>query len=88
MKKILFISAIFLMGFTSCTMVYPGMATKASSIKTGKAEKKVWFGIYKDIDVGIGAAVKKGGLTKIATVDIGVKGGIFNKTYFTIVTGE
>jgi hypothetical protein len=88
MKKILLVSVISLIGFTSCTRVYPVMVTQAASIKTGKAEKQVWFGIYKDIDLGAAAAAKNGGITKIATVDRGVKGGFFNKTYFTIVTGE
>jgi hypothetical protein len=89
MKKILLtVSVISLIGFTSCTSVYPGMVTQAASIKTGKVEKKVWFGIYTDIDLGVAAAAKNGGITKVATVDRGMKGGLFSKTYFTIVTGE
>jgi hypothetical protein len=64
------------------------MVTKASSVKTGKIEKKIWFGISFDTDLSIASAAKKANITKIATVDRGVKGGLFSKTYFTIVTGE
>lgn len=89
MKKILLMSSVIaLVGFTSCTRVFPGMVTTASSIKTGEARKKVWFGIAKSIDVSIATAAKNGGITKVATVDYGFKGGLFSKTYFTKVTGE
>ena len=75
-------------GITSCSRVFPGMVTTAGVVKTGEARKKVWFGIYKDIDISIYTAAKNGGITKVATVDHGFKGGLFSKTYFTIVTGE
>lgn len=88
MKKILYISVISLMGLTSCTAVYPGMVTKAGSVKTGKVEKKVWFGMCFNLDVSIATAANNGNITKISTVDRGKKGGLFSKTYFTIVTGE
>lgn len=89
MKKILLLSSVVAaLAFTSCTQVYPGMVTTASSVKKGVASKKVWFGIYKDIDVSAATAAKNGGITKVATVDYGFKGGLFSKTYFTIVTGE
>ncbi|MES2138839.1 MAG: TRL domain-containing protein [Bacteroidota bacterium] len=89
MKKIFIMSSVVaLLGTTSCTKIYPGMVTTASSIKTGVATKKVWFGIAKDIDVSVATAAKIGGITKVATVDYGMKGGLFSKTYFTKVTGE
>jgi len=89
MKKILLsLSVICLFAITSCSKVYPGMVTTASSIKTGEARKKVWFGMAKDVDISIATAAKNGGITKVATVDHGFKGGIFSKTYFTRVTGE
>lgn len=86
---------IFLLGFviaafsiTSCTVVYPGMVTTAASIKEGVAKKKVWFGIAMNVDLSIATAAKNGGITKVATVDYGMKGGLFSKTYFVKVTGE
>lgn len=89
MKKILLMSSVIaLVGFTSCTRIYPGMVTTASSIKTGEARKRVWFGIAMNVDVSIATAAKNGGITKVATVDYGVKGGLFSTTYFTRVTGE
>lgn len=89
MKKIILMSSVIaLVGFTSCTRIYPGMVTTASSIKKGEARKKVWFGIAKSVDVSLATAAKNGGITKIATVDYGMKGGLFSKTYFTVVTGE
>lgn len=90
MKKLILSAQVILVAsvLASCTMVYPGMVTTASSLKKGVAKKKVWFGIAKNVDVSAAAAAKKGGITKIATVDYGVKGGLFSTTYFTIVTGE
>lgn len=88
-KSIIIISTVVVSLFTtSCMVTFPGIATQASSVKVGVAEKKVWFGIAKDIDVSIATAAKNGGIKKVATVDYGVKGGLFSKTYFTKVTGE
>lgn len=81
------LAAIALMA-TSCVQTFPGIATQASSVKTGVASKKVWFGIAKDVDVSIQTAAKNGGIKKVATVDHGIKGGLFSMTYFTVVTGE
>ncbi|MCE3227251.1 MAG: TRL-like protein family [Bacteroidetes bacterium] len=90
MKKIIILVAVAALGAatTSCTVVFPGMVTQASSVKEGIAKKKVWFGIAKDVDVSVATAAKNGGITKVATVDYGFKGGLFSKTYFTKVTGE
>ena len=89
MKKIFILGLVIAsVGVTSCTKVFPGMVTTATIVKTGEAKKKVWFGIAKDVDVSIATAAKNGGITKVATVDYGYKGGLFSKTYFTRVTGE
>jgi hypothetical protein len=89
MKKIFILAVLIsVLGITSCTIVYPGMVTTASSIKEGTVKKKVWFGIAKDVDLSLVTAAKNGGITKIATVDYGFKGGLFSKTYFIKVTGE
>lgn len=88
MKKIVILSTVFAcIALTSCTRVYPGMVTTAGSVKQGIAKQKVFFGLG-NIDVSAATAAKNGGITKIATVDRGVKGGLFSKTYFTVVTGE
>jgi hypothetical protein len=89
MKKIVLSAAIagaFIL--TSCTVVKPGMVTTAKSLKTGEARKKVFFGIAKNVDVSIATAAKNGGITKVATVDYGIKHGFCTTTYFTRVTGE
>ena len=89
MKKILIATAfVSVLGITSCTSVYPGMVTTASSVKEGIVTKKVWFGIAGNVDLSLATAAKNGGLTKIATVDYGIKRGLFTKTYFIKVTGE
>lgn len=90
MKKsfIIACAAALGMGLASCTVVFPGMVTTAGSKKEGIAKKRIWFGIAKDVDVSIATAAKNGGITKVATVDYGFKGGLFSKTYFTKVTGE
>lgn len=88
MKKIIFIaSAIALLA--SCTVTYPGMATSNKMEKTGVAERTIWFGLaFGHTDLGSATAAKKGGITKIATVDYSVRAGLFRTTYKTIVTGE
>lgn len=88
MKKIIFVGVIAAV-LTSCaSATYPGVATGNQSLKTGIAEKKVWFGTAKTVDLGIVKAAQNGGITKVATVDYQIKYGFFNTTYKTIVTGE
>jgi len=88
-KAILLAVVVTAFAATSCvTRIYPGMVTQAASLKTGVASKKVWFGIAKDVDVSIATAAKNGGIKRVATVDYGMKSGIFSVTYFTRVTGE
>lgn len=88
MKKTFIIAAVSILALSSCTFVRPGFVTSASSLKSVKIEKKVWFGIAFEKDLSLAKAVKKGNITKIATVDYGVKGGLFSNTYFIVVTGE
>jgi len=87
MKKsiIIILTVVVSLFTTSCMVTFPGIATQASSVKVGIAEKKVWFGIAKDIDVSIATAAKNGGITKIATVDVKVYS---DGSVKTIVTGE
>jgi PBP1b-binding outer membrane lipoprotein LpoB len=88
MKKRIFLILSGALILTSCTRVYPGMVTTASVVKTGEAKATVWFGIAVNVDVSIATAAKNGGITKVATVDYGVKPGLFRTKYFTRVTGE
>ena len=89
MKKIIFFGAIaFSMSLTSCSIMYPGMGTDATSSKVHVVEKKVFLGIAKDIDLSLSNVAKKGGITKIATVDYGVKVGLISTTYKIKITGE
>ncbi len=87
-KTALFIAVIGAMALASCTRYYPGMVTTAASLKTGEARKTVWFGIATNVDVSVATAAKNGGLTKVATVDYGIKSGLFKTVYITRVTGE
>jgi hypothetical protein len=90
MKKQIIIASAVLVSLiaTSCSMVSPGVATQASSVKVGTAEKKVWLGLAFNVDVSIATAAKNGGIKKVATVDYGIRKGFLNTTYITKVTGE
>lgn len=91
LRNITLVAMIFFLA--SCGVSGPAMNMKALvtknpvGTKVGIAEKKVWFGLAFDVDLGIAAAAKKGNITKIATVDREVISGFFNVTYRTIVTG-
>lgn len=74
---------------SSCSFAAPGWATNNASVKTGIAERKVILGItFGTTDLSQTTAAKNGGITKIATVDFKVTGGLFSTTYTTVVTGE
>lgn len=93
MKKVLSrISLIVAAGvvLTSCAISAPLMVTSNSvGSKTGEASYKVVFGIAPlNADAGAIKAAKNGKITKIATVDQTVKGGLFSQTVTTVVTGE
>jgi hypothetical protein len=88
--KSMFLSLAFLAIIaTSCTISYPGIATGNTIEKTGTASRKVWFGIaIRPVDLSIETAAKNAGITKIATVDYSVTGGLFTVTYKVTVTGN
>ena len=90
MKNIYKIATAALLGLviSSCTYTVPGYATNNASVKEGVAERTIWFGIaLGETDLSQTTAAKNGGITKIATVDFNVTGGLFRTTYRTIVTG-
>ena len=93
MKRIISkISMIVLAGvvLTSCAVSSPLMVTSNKvGTKTGEASYKVIFGIAPlNADAGAIKAAKNGKITKIATVDQTIKGGLFTATVTTVVTGE
>lgn len=75
---------------SSCAISAPMLATDNANQKQGTAEFKVILGIFRPMkaDISIAKAAENGGITKVATVDRVVKGGLFTTTYQTIVTGE
>lgn len=92
MKKIInyIIVAVVAIAMTSCSITYPGMVTRNSvGTKVGIASRKIFLGLaFGQTDLSLTKAAKNGGITKIATVDYKISGGLFSKTYSTIVTGE
>ena len=92
MKKLvvvmLALAALFLVG---CTTVTPLTATSnVLGSKVGESTGTYLFGVLPlgNIDVGIQKAAQNGGITKISTVDVKVKVGIFTSKVSTVVTGE
>ncbi len=76
--------------FASCSVSGPLMVTNNTiGNKKGEASRKIILGItFGHTDLGAITAARKGGITKIATVDWKFSGGFFSKTYTTTVTGE
>ena len=74
----------------SCSMSYPGFATKnPTGSKVGVAQRTIVLGIaFGTTDLSLQTAAKNGKINKISTVDYAVKGGLFSKTYSVTVTGE
>jgi hypothetical protein len=89
MKKFI-IGASLLAVLASCSMSMPGIATQNPvGTKEGIAERKIFLGIaFGHTDLSLVTAAKNGGITKIATVDYEIQGGLFSKTYRVVVTGE
>jgi len=87
-RNILAIGAVAILA--SCSLTYPGFATRNPvGSKVGTAERKIFLGLaFGHTDLGLQKAAKNGNITKIATVDITIKGGLFSKTYKVTVTGE
>lgn len=91
MKKFqLILIAVFITALSSCSFTRPGMVTNNEiGSKTGVAERKIILGIsFGHTDLGISTAAKNGGISKVATVDYEIEGGLFTTTYKTIVTGK
>ena len=89
LKRVFVISLVALL--TSCTVSGPLLITDNKAIeKRGEASYTVWLGIIRPTtaDASIKTAAKNGGITKVATVDVKIYGGLFKTTHTTIVTGE
>jgi len=89
--KTIFVGSL-LLSLGSCSVSGPLFVTDnpgGKVNKTGEASYKVILG-FRPIkaDASIATAAKNGKITKVSTVDQKVKGGLFVKTYSTIVTGE
>ncbi len=89
MKKLILIACSALI-LASCSVAGPLMVTNNKvGAKKGIAERKIFFGItFGHTDLSLATAAKNGGITKIATVDWKVTGGLFSKKYSIMVTGE
>ncbi len=92
MKKALKYSIVIvaLCSLASCSVTGPLMVTdNPVGTKRGEASRKIFLGIaFGNTDLSIATAAKKGGISKVATVDWKVKGGLFSQTFSTVVTGE
>ena len=92
MKKLIFktLSFVVIAGvLTSCAVSTPLFVTSNSvGSKIGKSSYKAILGFApNNAESGAIAAAKNGNITKIATVDQTVKGGLFSATVTTVVTG-
>jgi hypothetical protein len=94
MKKIvMMITAIALLClFVGCaTLTVPVTATGLPiGSKVGQASGRIWMMMFGTADAGIQAAAKNGEITKISTIDITTKMGIFGLwvDYEVTITGE
>lgn len=92
MKKALVVLAlVFAFVLVGCTTVSPLAATSnALGSKVGEAVGTYLFGYLPlgNLDMGIQKAAQNGGITKISTVDVKTKVGIFTTKVTTVVTGE
>ena len=92
-KAIVVIALVFaVVALMGCPSVnFPAAAAGATvGAKTGQSSGQLILGIIGDVDAGMLAAAKNGGITKIATVDVKIKanfGPIFT-IFTTTVTGE
>jgi len=92
MKKITYILGIVgtVLTMASCSISRPVLVTDNASEKEGTAEFSSILGIFRpmEADVSIKKAAANGGITRVATVDFRIEGGLFKTTYKTIVTGN
>ncbi len=86
------IAGVLLLSLGSCSVSGPLLITDnpgGRTTKKGVASYKSILGFRPaNADVSIATAAKNGKISKVATVDQTVKGGLFVKTYSTVVTGE
>ena len=82
--------AVVAIALQSCSVAAPVLVTdNPVGSKVGEAKYKVILGFPPmNADAGIATAAKNGGISKVATVDIKVKSGLFVTTVSTVVTGE
>jgi hypothetical protein len=74
---------------TSCSVTFPGIVTDNPSEKRSEISAKSILGFPPmKADLSIKKACQKGDITNVSTVDYKVKGGLFSKTYYVIVTGK
>ena len=87
-KSILGLATIGILA--SCSVSGPLMVTNnTANVKKGEASRKIILNItFGHTDLGAITAAKKGKITKISTVDMKIKGGLFTKTLSVVVTGE
>lgn len=91
MRNVIFSAiAVVAIALQSCSISAPVLVTdNPVGSKVGEAKYKVILGFPPiNADAGIATAAKNGGITRVATVDIKVKGGLFSQTVSTVVTGE
>jgi hypothetical protein len=93
MKKhaLVFLAALAVVVIAGCTTVVPiDLTNNPVGTKVGEASGTINFGgaFGGTADYSLQTAAKNGGISKISTVDLRVKQGLFGVTYTTIVTGE
>ena len=91
MKKLILALVASLILLASCSTITPVCATSNPvGSKVGEATASYLFGYLPlgDCDMSIQTAAKKGGITRISTVDSKVSPGIFITRITTIVTCE
>nr|AGS52921.1 hypothetical protein [uncultured bacterium contig00019] len=90
MKKVFILVAIMAIALAGCVSVNLPAAVGDGTVgpKTGQASGSVILGMFGNVDAGIVAAARNGGITNVGTVDVEVSGGFFITTYTTTVTGN
>jgi len=87
----LFFGAIIVTTLASCAVSVPLMVTdNTRGEKVGESSYTTILGIPIgfNLETGVIAAAKNGGIKKVATVDQTVYGGLFKGKVTTVVTGE
>ncbi len=82
-------AAAVVVGMSSCCTITPIAATSNPvGNRCGVAESTRFLGFGGNANVGINAAAKNGGITKISHVDWKIKRGLFTTRYTILVYGE